>query len=546
MPVPVTTQSPAPTYSPARTVGSDDFPEATDGYRRELFAHCYRMTGSVHDAEDLVQETYLRAWRAYHSFEGRSSVRTWLYRIATNVCLTALEGRGRRPLPTGLGAPGSTAGDDARRARPRCRGSSRCPTRWSADPADPVVDRAGEHPARVRGRAAAPAGPAARGPDPARRAALAGRRGGRGARTPRRPRSTAALQRAHATLAKAQLTEDTVAEPSPRSSEAMLDRYVQAFWDKDIDAIVSMLTHDAIWEMPPFAGWYQGADNIGRLIDTQCPGGVHDMPMLRDPRQRAAGVRPLHAHRRTAHFEPFHLQVLTLGAGRGAARRGVLRAPAVPAVRAARAAARPQRLTAMTALPAVDDGAALLERAVGYTRGCLALVRARPAGPADPLRRLGPARAARAHGRLAGGVHRGGRGRRGRRRRRPRAARPPWSGSAPGPARCVAAWSRPVPAAVDRRRPPGADRPARRGRVARGRRARLGRLRRLRAAASAAAGAGPRPARDAAAAGHGRRPPGALRSRARRTGGGGGVHPAAGRAGPSYPTPLSRQSRAVQ
>ena len=108
---------------------ADAFLADAQRYRRELLAHCYRMTGSLHDAEDLVQETYLRAWKSYNGFEGKSSVRTWLYRIATNTCLTALDGR-QAP------AAADRAGRSRRRIRTttspsatRSPGWSRCPMR---------------------------------------------------------------------------------------------------------------------------------------------------------------------------------------------------------------------------------------------------------------------------------------------------------------------------------------------------------------------------------------------------------------------------------
>jgi len=288
----------------------DDFPQATDQFRRELLAHCYRMTGSVHDAEDLVQETYLRAWRAYHGFEGRSSVRTWLYRIATNVCLTALESRQRRPMPTGLGAS-SSEGTSPVEENGEVPWLEPVPDSMleNADPASVVTDRDTIRLAFV----------AALQHLPARQRAVLILRDvlrWRAAEVAEALESTtasvnSALQRAHATLAKANLSEDSVTEPTPEQKE-MLDRYVQAFWDKDIEAIVSMLTHDAIWEMPPFTGWYQGAENIGRLIDTQCPSGRHDMRMI-PTRANGQPAFGLYMRGEDGAFHPFHLQVLTLG-----------------------------------------------------------------------------------------------------------------------------------------------------------------------------------------------------------------------------------------
>jgi RNA polymerase sigma-70 factor (ECF subfamily) len=124
-----------------------------------------------------------------------------------------------------------------------------------------------------------------------------------------------ALQRAHAQLAEKQLSEGTVEDDLTPEHEAMLERYVAAFWAKDVNALVTMLAADAVWEMPPFTGWYGGVQNIARLIDTQCPGGVHDMPMLRTHAngQPAYG---LYMRQPDGHFEPFHLQVLRIVDGK--------------------------------------------------------------------------------------------------------------------------------------------------------------------------------------------------------------------------------------
>ena len=297
------------------TPTSTDFPQVADQYRRELTAHCYRMTGSVADAEDLVQETYLRAWRAFDDFEGRSSVRTWLYRIATNVCLTNLEGKHRRPLPTGLGMPGAQAGDELVEA-------GEVP--WLQPVPDVMVDVANIDPAQVVGnrdaiRLAFVA--ALQHLPPKQRAVLVLRdvlrwsaKETAGALDTTVAAVNSALQRAHAQLAEKQLSLGTVEDELTPELERMLDRYVAAFWAKDVSALVTMLAHDAVWEMPPFTGWYAGAENISRLIETQCPGGARDMAMLRTTAngQPAFG---LYMRRPEGDFAPFHLQVLQLVGG---------------------------------------------------------------------------------------------------------------------------------------------------------------------------------------------------------------------------------------
>jgi RNA polymerase sigma-70 factor (ECF subfamily) len=293
----------------------EDFVQLTDRYRRELLAHCYRMLGSVHDAEDLVQETYLRAWRSYHGFEGRSSLRTWLYSIATNACLNALESRSRRPLPTGLGNPSADPADPL---------VEQTEVPWlepvpdgmvgvsASDPAAIVVSRESVRLALVAALQHLP---------PRQRAVLVLRdvlklRAAEVAEM--LDISTAAvnsvLQRARAQLDQAGLTEDDIIEPTEPDQRELLDRYVRALVDKDIPTIVELFTAAAVWEMPPFIGWYQGPEHIGRLIDTQCPAGPGDMRLVPIEANGQPAFAMYIRGGADADWHAFQLQVLTLTA----------------------------------------------------------------------------------------------------------------------------------------------------------------------------------------------------------------------------------------
>lgn len=284
-----------------------DFPTLTQRYQRELLAHCYRMSGSVHEAEDLVQETFLRAWKASADFEGRSSVRTWLYRIATNVCLTNLEGRPRRPLPAGLGTPDAMAGDALEENHEIA---------WLEPVPDAAVVVAERDSIRLAFVAALQHLPARQ------RAVLILRDVLRwsAAEVAEALDTTSAavnsaLQRAHAQLADRGLTEETVEPDLDPAQQQLLERYVDAFWRKDVDAIVGLLTAEATWDMPPFTSWFRGPDSIGWLIGNECPGGAHDMPMLPT---RANGQPAYGLYMRTPQgdFRPFQLQVLELDGDR--------------------------------------------------------------------------------------------------------------------------------------------------------------------------------------------------------------------------------------
>ena len=227
-------------------------------YRGELVAYCYRMLGSFHEAEDLAQETMLRAWKARDRYDrARASVRTWLYRIAANTCLSALEGRARRPLPSGLGAPSDDPGAPLTPA---------FDIPWLQPFPDARFDVGMRADLRLALVAAMQVLP------PRQRAVLvlrevlefsaaevAGQLGTTVAAV------NSALQRARAALADVRDAGE-VTEPDDPGARAVIERYVRAFEAADVPALVRLLADEAVLEMPPVPLWYRGRRDYGRFM----------------------------------------------------------------------------------------------------------------------------------------------------------------------------------------------------------------------------------------------------------------------------------------
>jgi RNA polymerase sigma-70 factor (ECF subfamily) len=231
-------------------------------YRRELTAHCYRMLGSPFEAEDAVQETFLRAWRSFERFEGRAALRTWLYRIATNVCLDMLNGRERRALPMDLG-PASEPVEANLNTLPETTWIQPAPDGLvvpDGDPADVVAARETVRLAFVAALQHLP---------PRQRAVLILREVLRWKASEVAEllgtsvaSVNSALQRARATLEAHDVSPSGTPASVDEADGRLLARYVAAFEAYDMDALTDLIREDAKQSMPPYDLWLQGRDDI--------------------------------------------------------------------------------------------------------------------------------------------------------------------------------------------------------------------------------------------------------------------------------------------
>ncbi|MCF2525989.1 sigma-70 family RNA polymerase sigma factor [Yinghuangia soli] len=288
---------------------------ALEQHRTELTGYCYRMLGSPFEAEDAVQDTMVRAWRGYDKFEGRAALRSWLYRIATNVCLDMLGGKERKARPTDFTTVGS-ASDPSLATHPENTWLAPTPDHKvlvGGDPADVVVARdsvrlafvAALHHLPARQRAvlilrevlAWPAADVAELLDTSVASV------------------NSALQRARATLAAADVAATDLEEPDDEAQRVLLAKYVKAFETYDLESLAALLHEDVTLSMPPFELWLRGADEIRTWMLGTGNGcrGSRLVPVV------AANGTPAFGQYRPAgpgRYEPWALQVIEIADGR--------------------------------------------------------------------------------------------------------------------------------------------------------------------------------------------------------------------------------------
>jgi len=308
----------------------DELDAVLDGHRRELTGYCSRRLGASFEAEDAVQEAFLRAWRSYDRFEGRSSLRSWLYRIATNVCFDALGARKRRERPMGLGGPQAPEVENLGQVLPEETWVEPVPDdRVLPHDGDPAQVAVGRETIRLAFVAALQFLP------PKQRAVLLLREVLRWQASEVAElldtsvaSVNSALQRARATMAarahwdSSGLTDDAGPAPAPVASNAglgdeerlLLERYLDAFERYDMDALVAILHEDATLSMPPYPLWMKGTADIV----TWMTGPGHECEGSRMVPVAANGTIAFGQYRRAAGggHEPWALQVVETADGR--------------------------------------------------------------------------------------------------------------------------------------------------------------------------------------------------------------------------------------
>lgn len=312
----------------ARNGDEGHFAELTDPFRRELQVHCYRILGSLHDAEDMVQETMLRAWRRLDTYEGRASFRAWLYKIATNACLDLLDSKRRRRLLPPQSVPASNPTEQIAPPSLELTWLEPFPDEWLEDSSavNPEAHYTDSESISLAFLTALQALP------PRQRAVLILRDVLDFSANETSEILEATLSSVNSALHRARRTlsdhyhgrePTTLSTASDERTQQLLDQFVRAWEQADVEGLVALLKEDAIFSMPPSPSWYQGRTAIGQfaaatvfgdggMFGGLAPGRWRLMPT----RANASPAFAIYQHMGSKKYQSFGVQVLEIKAGK--------------------------------------------------------------------------------------------------------------------------------------------------------------------------------------------------------------------------------------